>query len=769
MFSYFHIDFFSSPASIKMFVKPKQNFEISFQRDISEQLSKMSKHQLIRIFFAIFNILHLNTQLLSEYKQEFTSFFRTLGSVLAEDIKDKIEGNKAPNMEQMAQTSSKDSLDNQNPYISSFIYGIGGPHLNRSLAGNIVEALFKLVDTEYDSYVGWRDSLVTYVKSHSKATISALTYLGSHPTYRQIVHFINTLKPSFNPIRDNEDVIVAFDNEQKLKKSYRIGGEEGSNKMTSSLCTMVLNFYPNIKNNIQYNTIFSPANWLWNMLPKMNNLKDNHKFSETLQTHKESWWNKIIKECFEESHDKTHDSESKKIKLSNKVKNRRNLYDFAESKHQDNPAEIEVGKPLDLNPSSYDDVKKIVREQSKNVGIEKYESGSRSWFALVCDGSPFKLLLSLFNVLFFCKVCKCPCGELKKHMNEAHNGSTELDIIQMEFDHVLPLCGPGHVEKNLLGATLSVLWDLIGFDKIASVCNFKSRAQHEFLKKVKDHHISADFLIICLQTFAKEIIYEFSVEWKKTSDKVPTYSDLLSFYSPGKNWIRNVNLARIFSHVNGPLLSMFMLRTGVRCSNGPLYYGAIQDCLSVLYHNKNNNYIKMLHFELYLVNKAPKQVQSFIFKNLFQRNKNHNNQNTSQGVDYKLEEYNKLFKQFEASASPSIDDWIRIASVADKFKEILESQSSDYNLDYGLYSEPGAPDYSMRIECCLKMLRESEALKSSSTQSLKNVDGKKLNKDKTFNYEKKYKDNKRKYLESVIKNKSFIKAELDFVATDFLI
>ena len=617
--------------------------------------------------------------------------------------------------------------------------------------------------------MGWRDSLVTYVKTHSKTTISALTHLGSHPTYRQILHFLSILKPSFNSVRDNEDVIVAFDNEQKLEKSYHLGGAEGSNKMTASLCTMVLNFYPNIKTNIQYYSHFSPAKWLWSLLPKMSDFKENLNFSETLQTHKESWWNKILKEMFEEPHEESHGSESKKIKLTapNKVTNRRSLYDFAESKHEGKPADIEVAKPMDLNPSSYEDVKQIVREESKNVGISKYETGTRSWFALVCDGSPFKLLLSLFNVLFFCKVCKTPCGDLKKHINESHNGIASSDLLQMEFDHVLPLCGPGHVEKNLLGATLSVLWDLIGLDKIANVCNFKSKAQHEFLKKVKDHHISADFLIICLQTIAREVIYEFSIEWKKTSNNIPSYSDLFSFHSPGNGWIKNVNLARMFSLVNGPLLSMFMLRTGVRCANGPLYYGAIQDCFSLLYHNKNNNYIKMLHFELHMLNKAPKQVQQFIFKNLFQRNKNHNNQNTAQGVDYKLEEYNKLFKQFEVSSSPSIDDWTRIASSATQFKEILEKQSQDYNLDYGLYSEPGVPDYKIRIKSCTKVIRETEALKSSSAQSLKNIDGKRLNKEETFNYDNIYKDRKAKYLKSVVKNKSFTKTELDFNATVF--
>ena len=217
----------------------------------------------------------------------------------------------------------------------------------------------------------------------------------------------------------------------------------------------------------------------------------------------------------------------------------------------------------------------------------KYGAGKRSWFAFVCDGSPYKNFLSLFNILFFCKSCKVPCGEMKKHISEKHGGKT--DDIQMEFDHVLPLCGPGHVEKNILSAAISVLWDLIGFEKIAAV-------QHDFLKKVKDHHIAADFLIICLQTLAREIVFEFGKEWQKMHSTIPTFSDLRKYFTPSSKWIKNVNLARMFSLVNGPLLSTFMLRTGVRCSNAELYYGAIQDCLSLLYHNKHGNYIKMLHF-----------------------------------------------------------------------------------------------------------------------------------------------------------------------------
>ena len=165
-------------------------------------------------------------------------------------------------------------------------------------------------------------------------------------------------------------------------------------------------------------------------------------------------------------------------------------------------------------------------------------------------------------------------------MNDKHGGQT--DHILMEFDHVLPLCGPGHVEKNILSAAISVLWDLIGLEKIAAVCNFKSKAQQELLKKFKDHHIAADFLIITLQTLAREILFEFGKEWNKTETRKPTFSDLQKYFTPGSKWIKNMNLARMFSLVNGPLISTFMLIAGVRCSNAELCKNA-----SVCYTTKN--------------------------------------------------------------------------------------------------------------------------------------------------------------------------------------
>ena len=45
-----------------------------------------------------------------------------------------------------------------------------------------------------------------------------------------------------------------------------------------------------------------------------------------------------------------------------------------------------IGRPHDLNPASYEDTKKIVREESVKAGISKYGAGKRSRIEFVCDG-----------------------------------------------------------------------------------------------------------------------------------------------------------------------------------------------------------------------------------------------------------------------------------------------------------------------------------------------------------------------------------------------
>ena len=413
--------------------KPKQIYEINFQEDISEQLGQMTANQLIKIFFAVFSMIPLSFELMSENQEQFKEFMKVIGSVLAVNVKRLSHSDEIPDIETLTEISSDRNLEVLFPFITSFFTGLSGTLSNKILTQSLIESIRKLVVPDYNSLSGWRDSLIIYVRSHSKATATTLSNIVSHPTYWQLRHFLRKFQPKFSDICEQEDVITTFDNEQKLKKSYRIGGAEGSNKMSISLCTMVLHLYPAVKTNLQFMSSLSPAKWLWNRTPQ--NFTEDKVYSKTVKKHKENWWNNVLKEVF--NYFKSEESEAKKIKIgggNDRIENRRQLYEFAVSEHPEKPAEIVVGQPHDLNPSSYEDTKKIIRNESIKAGISKYGNGKRSWLALVCDGSPFRLFLSLFNVLFFCKICKLPCGELKKHIDEVHGGKT--DSVRMEFDHI---------------------------------------------------------------------------------------------------------------------------------------------------------------------------------------------------------------------------------------------------------------------------------------------------------------------------------------------
>ena len=154
-----------------------------------------------------------------------------------------------------------------------------------------------------------------------------------------------------------------------------------------------------------------------------------------------------------------------RVKPSDKMLgHRRNLYNNIPRGHPDSPSIINIAKPHNLNPGKYDDLKIILRKEGQNVGIKKYGTGTREWFATVCDGSPYKLFMGLVGELLFCKLCQLPVGDFTKHREESHNGVLEWKDIELEMGHILPLAGPGHVEKNLMTAVLQVLWNIVGLD-----------------------------------------------------------------------------------------------------------------------------------------------------------------------------------------------------------------------------------------------------------------------------------------------------------------
>ena len=104
---------------------------------------------------------------------------------------------------------------------------------------------------------------------------------------------------------------------KKLAKNYRLGGEEGSNKMLCTLCTCILYFYPQNVPQIQDKIDFSPNNWLWNSfdIEAIKSLAD-FQFDAVFLEHKTKFWDQILKEITNEQFVGTR-SQNKKESVAN--------------------------------------------------------------------------------------------------------------------------------------------------------------------------------------------------------------------------------------------------------------------------------------------------------------------------------------------------------------------------------------------------------------------------------------------------------------------
>ena len=104
--------------------KPKQKFEINFQRNIAEQLSEMKSFQLVKLLMTITSLLPFSEDMMNEYQDEFKDFLRMIGSVVREDIRTKAYLDKAPEIEELSKCLTKSNTENKYPFLFSLLSGL---------------------------------------------------------------------------------------------------------------------------------------------------------------------------------------------------------------------------------------------------------------------------------------------------------------------------------------------------------------------------------------------------------------------------------------------------------------------------------------------------------------------------------------------------------------------------------------------------------------------------------------------------------------------
>ena len=150
-----------------------------------------------------------------------------------------------------------------------------------------------------------------------------------------------------------------------------------------------------------------------------------------------------------------------------------------------------------------------------------------------------------------------------------------------------------------------------------------------------------------------------------------------------------------------------------------MYYAALEKSSLLCFLNKNSNYQIITTFELYLICVAPKEVSDFIFRTIFHWIHKHSSSDCSaEGMDYRLEEINRKFKNSLFTDDPTYNDWVKAMSNASKLDSMVDRAKEDYNITSDAV-EPKAPDYCSKIEVCRSQIRQAEFLEYDSKKPLK--------------------------------------------------
>ena len=173
------------------------------------------------------------------------------------------------------------------------------------------------------------------------------------------------------------------------------------------------------------------------------------------------------------------------------------------------------------------------------------------------------------------------------------------------------------------------------------------------------------------------LCYQFLSSATSHTDSPPTYHDLYTWLNSEQ--VRNPKCYSHFFLVNGPLLTAFLLRAGIRCGNGELYYSAYEYVSLLTFINNNTNYQLLYLFEHYTLAVAPDIIKKFILENVSHQVKTHGDcDTTGEGYDYRMEEANKAFKENLHTKEPTIEDRSLVCSNTNIQKTMKERQLQDY-------------------------------------------------------------------------------------------
>ena len=181
-------------------------------------------------------------------------------------------------------------------------------------------------------------------------------------------------------------------------------------------------------------------------------------------------------------------------------------YEAFGNHHPSEPTKIHMGSPVFKNPCSYDALVTVLRDIGRQAGVKQY-GGNREWVAVMCDGLPYNLCISLIERYVQCSVCgECIHGVDNAIIHaKAEHPDHPVQEFTKEFRWCLLLPGPGHIEMNMVKAHVKIMWGVYWEDMV-EIFNFKSENAKRSAYNVSDHHKGWTLTRIARDSIGRELL-----------------------------------------------------------------------------------------------------------------------------------------------------------------------------------------------------------------------------------------------------------------------
>ena len=141
----------------------------------------------------------------------------------------------------------------------------------------------------------------------------------------------------------------------------------------------------------------------------------------------------------------------------------------------------------------------------------------------------------------------------------------------------------------------------------------------------------------------------------------------------------------------------------------------------------------------------------------FQEKKKHcDSDSCAEGLDYRLEEENKKYKQYLHVLNPTYADWVKVCSNTVQLDKMAVAMAQDYGLDKDA-GPPSGTDYNSRVKHCRMKVRSGGYLVPDKITGLENFSGEKV-RPETTELMTMALVAKRQYLRNILEAKDFVNA-----------